>query len=909
MERPSGTVTFLFTDIEGSTALWETQPEAMAAALARHDVLVRGAVEPAGGHVFKTMGDAFCVAFWTPKRALEAALAVQKAVSSEPWPEPIALRVRTVLHTGVCQERDGDYFGPVVNRAARLEAIVHGGQTVLSRATAELLRDSLPQGVGLRDLGDHRLKDLSRPERVFQVDAVGLPQEFPPLLSLDNPELENNLPVQLTSFVGRVRELAEIRELVNGSRLVTLTGAGGSGKTRLALQAAAELVGGSRDGVWFVDLAPLSDAALVPAAIASVLGVREEPGRPVSETVLDALQDRHVRIVMDNCEHLIDAAAKMIDSIMRTCPQVDILATSRERLNIDGEVVYRVPSLGLSEDHIEIQMSDAVQLFVERARSHRPSLELDADGISAVATLCRRLDGMPLAIELAAARLQAMSVSDINDRLDNRFRFLTKGSRTVIPRHQTLRSVIDWSYDLLVEEERRVLCQLSVFAGGWDLAAAEFVCTNNGIDAFDVDRVLDSLVDKSLVQVETTAFDARYRLLETIRQYGADRLRERGGSESSLACRRHALCFLERCEVARRYLAGSEQAEWFDRMELEHDNMRLAFTTLLSQLGRPNEALRMAVALKDFWFCEHRAEGAETLDRVLSHADSQDSGPLRVEALLISGYLYLEHGELGRAEDQMRRSVEIAREASDAALLSHCLGGLTVIARRRGDDKAALTLADEAVTLAQQTDDCFAIAEAFNHRGETRLAYGSAGASNDFSKALKNYRDADDLFGLVRVLQNLAALELKQGNLASARSYIDEALRVRKSIHGQGIVLESFVIAGLVALFEGDLAGAHDQFFELFTSARRLSARSLLPYALLGLGLCARAVGDDDRAASFHGAADRLFGTHGQLMDVDLARLRDYDLASIHEALGDKAFADAFEAGGSLSLTELASMA
>jgi len=436
---PSGTVTLLFTDIEGSTRLWEAHPDAMRDALYRHDAVVRNVVESAGGYVFKTVGDAFCVAFSAATDAVRAAVSVQQALAAQTWPEPVAIRVRMALHTGECSERDGDYFGTTVNRTARLEALAHGGQIVVSGATAGLLSGALPDGVALRDLGEHRLKDLATPEQVFQVGAEGLDEEFAALRSLDNPALANNLPRFASGLIGRERELSELGRLVATNRLVTLTGAGGAGKTRLALQVAADSLDGSKDGVWLVELAPVGEPDRVAAAVAAVLGVREDPARPMGDVLVGALATSSVLVVLDNCEHVIDAVAELADALIRSCSGVELIATSREPLGVDGERVFRVPSLDIPAQDAsltDVAAASGVQLFVTRAQHQQPSFAVDADNASVVAAIVRRLDGIPLALELAAARLRSMSVAEVGDRLDQRFRLLTTGSRTAVARQQ-----------------------------------------------------------------------------------------------------------------------------------------------------------------------------------------------------------------------------------------------------------------------------------------------------------------------------------------------------------------------------------------------------------------------------------------------------------------------------------------
>ncbi|MBD5633952.1 MAG: adenylate/guanylate cyclase domain-containing protein, partial [Candidatus Eremiobacteraeota bacterium] len=452
---PSGTVTFAFTDIEGSTQRWERAPAAMHEALRRHDALVRTAIVEHGGHVFKTIGDAFCASFRRPEDALSAMLAAQRALAAADFADVDGLRVRAAVHTGTADERDGDYFGPVVNRVARLLATGHGGQVLVSGATAGLVRDALPPSMTLRDLGEHRLKDLSRPERVYQLAAPDLPLEFRPLRSLD--AVSNNLPAAATSFVGREAEIAEITSLVHAHRLVTLVGSGGLGKTRTSLQVAANVADDFANGVWFVELAPLSNGDYVPSSIAQATGVTLNPeGDPV-DNLADGLRAMHALLVFDNCEHVIEPVARIVAAILRKSPQIKILASSRQGLGVTGEMAYRLPTLGVPSDASistaaplradEALRHAAVALFVERARAVDQRFSLADRDAPVVAEICRRLDGIPLAIELAAARVRILSSRQLRERLDERFRVLTGGARDVLPRQQTLRALIDWSYD------------------------------------------------------------------------------------------------------------------------------------------------------------------------------------------------------------------------------------------------------------------------------------------------------------------------------------------------------------------------------------------------------------------------------------------------------------------------------
>ncbi len=643
MGFPSGTVTVLFTDVEGSIRLWEADREAMAEASARYDCIVREQVKVAGGRVVKAVGEAFRAVFADPSAALAAAVAIQRASGAEPWPPGLPVRVRVALHSGICEERDGDYFGPVVNRAARLLAAGHGGQVLVSGGTRELLAGRLPGGIGLRDLGEHRLKDLGRAERVFQVTGPGLAEGFGPLRSLDDPALRHNLPSQATSFVGRAAELAELRSLISGgSRLVTITGPGGIGKSRLALQVAAEALDGAGDGVWLAELAPVADPELVARTVAAVLGVREEPGRPVPDTLAEAVGDRSLLMVLDNAEHVLGAVAKLADAMMRSCPRACLLVTSREPLGVGGEHVFRLGSLAVPPADLaapdRLAAVESVQLFAERALMRRQGFALGEDNAAAVAAVCVRLDGIPLALELAAARLGSLSVSEISSRLDQRFRLLTGGSRTAPSRHQTLRALIDWSYDLLNPAERIVADRLSVFAGGWTLEAAEAVTSAGDTGEWQVLDRLAALVDKSLVQAEESNGSTRYRLLETVRQYAAERLPQRAGAELGQTRTAHRDYYLALVETGAVQLRGPDEAVWLGRLEAEFDNIRAALAFSLADPGTADPGLRLAAGLR--WFCYMRGHAGEVLKALNVLLERPDAcGPARARALNASCHL------------------------------------------------------------------------------------------------------------------------------------------------------------------------------------------------------------------------------------------------------------------------------
>jgi len=517
---PTGTVTFLFTDIEGSTQLLQRLGDRRyAEVLAEHQRLLRDAIAKGNGQEIDTQGDAFLVAFSRARDAVATAVAAQQALMKHTWPDGASFQVRMGLHTGEPISITDRYVGLDVHRAARIGTAGHGGQILLSDVVSGLAARDLPPGVSLRDLGTHRLKDLREPEHLFQVVHPDLPTDFPPLKALD--AWPNNLPIQLTSFIGRERETAEIKRLSATTRLLTLTGAGGSGKTRLALHVATDLLEHYPDGAWLAELAALSDPTLVPNAVASGLNVPEQRGHPFTETLIDFIHSKSLLLVLDNCEHLLPACAALADRLLRSCPTLRMLATSREPLGIPGEVIWRVPSLSFPDPRRlpsleHLNQYEAVRLFVERARSNAPGFAVTSANAAAVVQICQRLDGIPLAIEMAAARVKVLTVEQIATRLDDRFRLLSSGPRTALPRHQTLRAAMDWSYDLLPERERGVLRRVSVFAGGWTLEAAEAICARDDVEASDVLDLLAHLVDRSLVIAEPHGGAVRYRLLETV---------------------------------------------------------------------------------------------------------------------------------------------------------------------------------------------------------------------------------------------------------------------------------------------------------------------------------------------------------------------------------------------------------
>jgi predicted ATPase/class 3 adenylate cyclase len=638
-ELPTGTVTFLFTDIEGSTKLLQALGDRWPTILEEHNRVLRDAISGAGGIALRTEGDAFFAVFERVQAALTTAGAAQWALASHPWPPDATIRVRMGMHTGEGTLGGDDYLGLDVHRAARIAAAGHGGQVLLSLATTELVRGGLPEGLGLRDLGEHRLKDLARPEHIFQLTIEGVPADFPPIRSLETP---TNLPAQRTSFIGREREVARVKQLLRGPGLLTLTGAGGSGKTRIALQAARELLSEYGDGVFFVELEPITDPQLIPSSIAGSVGVRAEGRKPVLETLRDQLREREMLLVLDNFEQVIEGAP-MVASLLGASPKLRILVTSREPLHISGEQELPVPPLDLpdSREHPDpehLAKHEAVALFAERATAVDPGFRITGSNAAALAELCRRLDGLPLAIELAASRVKMLSPEAILARLKNRLELLIGGPVDLPPRQRTLRGAIGWSYDLLDETERALFRRLSIFAGGWTLEAAEVVAKAEAELGSDLLDLTGSLINKSLVLgVPTSHGPPRFSMLETIREFGAEQLTAAGETEATRD--RHAFYFLKAAEDAEPHLRGLEQKRWLDELEREHDNLRASLRLVIDN-GQANIGLRLVGALWRFWHLRgHLSEGRRWAEEVLALPQSSDRRSERAKALTALGGL------------------------------------------------------------------------------------------------------------------------------------------------------------------------------------------------------------------------------------------------------------------------------
>jgi predicted ATPase/class 3 adenylate cyclase len=870
--RPTGTVTLLFTDIEDSTRLWEENTERMRGALQDHDRIVRAAIVDEGGYVFKTLGDAFCSAFDTAPGALNAALRAQLELVRARGNSTDPIRVRIALHAGMADERRGDYFGPALSRVARLLALGHGGQTLVSETVYDLVRYNLPPRVSLRDLGQHRLKDLQHPTRVFQLVHPELPSEFPALSSLD--ALPHNLPLQLTSFIGREQVIEEITGLLASSRLLTLTGPGGCGKTRLALQVAAEVLERYRGGVWYVQLASLTDPALVSQTVAQTLGLREHPGRSATDLVLSHLEKRNVLLVLDNCEHVVESCAKLAETVLRSCPEVTILATSRETLRVYGETTWLVPpflmptpeELATGDGLDKLAGYEAVRLFVDRAQLVQPSFELTNNNVRSVAHVCHRLDGMPLAIELAAARVKVLPIQQIEERLDDRFRLLTSGGRTVLERHQALSGVLDWSYQLLSEAERIVLRRLSIFVGGWTLEAAEHVVAGDGKDTVkgEILDLLSQLVDKSLVVVEDRGGEARYRLLETVREYCRERLADSG--ELDTMCRRHRAWFLALAKRTNPELIGKDKAIWLERLEVEHGNFRAALEWSENTPGECEPGLELAGALYRFWLWHgYLSDGIDALEKALRCGGN---APIETQVTALTGLSYLSRvrGDLDRSRSAGTECLSIAREANHKGGIARALTILALAAQDDGNYAESVARNQEALALAREVGDPHTAAVALNNLGETARLQG------DFKLAREMYEqvllEADDIVDDEIAYFNLGQVAIEMGDVDGALKCYREGLRLGTVTHNKWII----------------------------------------SYCLMGVGQAYRE-SQPERAARLFAASDAMRQAVGSVLYAADPSLLDRSVFEVRERLGEEAFAEAWEQGWAMNLEQATAQA
>ncbi len=853
---PEGTVTFLLTDVEGSTRLWDEHPSGMAAALARHDSLVTEAVAAHSGHLLKMRGegDSTFSVFAQPSDALAAVVELQLAVAREEWPDGLELPVRAAIHTGEAELRDGDYFGGTVNRAARLRSLGHGGQILLSEATAELAASALPSGASLRDLGVFELKGLTRPERVHQLCHTDLPSEFAPLVG--DARRDTNLPAQLTEFIGRQNEQNELRKLLEERRMVTVTGPGGSGKTRLSIEVAADWVDRVRDGVWLVELASVADPALVAGSIASAIGVREQPGQPLLDTIVAEARGREQLLVVDNCEHLVDACAEVLETLLRECPDLRVLASSRQPVGVRGEDTFPLPPLGLPPESEDVTAQsvndyDATRLFLERASLTHA--ELQPEDAGAVATICRRLDGIPLAIELAAARTSVLTPAQIATRLDDRFQLLESTARTVEPRQRTLRGAIDWSHELLDDAERALFRRLSVFAGPATLDAVEDVC-GEGIDVLDA---LSHLVDKSLVIHER----GRYRMLETIRAYARSQLRQSADLTPTN----------QRFFDWARTLITSRSPE---ELDLEIDNLRAALAWAIDDGGDRDAGISFALAHTDFW--RARGHWTEAFDR-LSGAVALErlSDSVRSRCAAQASNFAILRGDHGGARELAERAIELATNDDETA--RGRLAAATAL-HMAGDTGAAIEQWESVAESARQSGSPLLV-PVLGNLGVAAHSMGRTIQARAYYEEALAESPAEEYAEILTV--NLGNVLIDLGDYDSAHELLERGLAIARKRGDLRATAEALRNLGKVATARGFASVAVERLSEAVDMCRELGDAQMLSAALINVAEVGLAAGefDDARAAAAEslevvGSSNpRMIGARKLVLaDIDVAR-------------------------------------
>ena len=874
-DHPTGTVTFLFTDIEDSTRLWQEQPEAMSVAHARHNEILSEAINANNGFIFRIVGDSFNAAFHNTVDALYTTLSVQRKLQTESWDEKARIKVRMGLHTGAAElgvEGSNKSYDGYVTLAStqRVMSLAYGGQILISQTTHDLLQNDLPEDINLRDMGEHRLKGLRTPLRLYQVLAPDLPQAFPAIQSLD--AFPNNLPNQLTSFIGREKEISEIKRLLQTARLVTLTGSGGTGKTRLSQEIGSHELKNFPHGIWLTELAPLTDPAQIIPAMAQVFGLQELPFNSLTNLIMDYLRDKTALLLLDNCEHLIQDCARLADDLLHQCTGIKILASSREALGIAGEVSYHVPSLGTTE---------STQLFVDRALAVNPGFKLTDGNASSIAQICFRLDGIPLAIELAAARVKLLSPEQIAARLDDRFRLLVGGSRTALPRQQTLRALIDWSYDLLSEEEKRILQFASVFVGGWTLEALEAVA-----DDPNVLQNLEQLVNKSLVVTEERESEMRYFMLETIRQYAREKLFE--AKQSSVVRDRHFFYFNELSETWWETFRSSNVLPILSRIDDEIENFRAALEWGLE--NHPEENVRLAAN-----FCTTStmlsvpAEGVAIVIAAIERVKALPSAAggnadlyrkkLMARALFVQGMVGLGVGNIPIVVEALQEAIAISRAIGDKQMLGNSLGTYYIASTFINLPQAEEAAQEALKIFTEEVNDRFGLGMAYLNMARLSARRGDESEKEKYIGKLREFvRTMPNSFQVSMFLLGLGMDERLQGNYDSARKIFEEGREAFRRIHSKYFVQVMKSELGHVERQKGNVTQARSIYRDTITGWQDLGNRAAIAHELECFGFLAIAEEEPQVAVKLFGAAEAL-------RDKIQAPMTDYERIEYDQAV------------------------
>jgi len=895
---PSGTVTFLFTDIEGSTQLAQEYPDEWETLRERHDAILQSAMDAHNGHVFRIIGDAFCAAFHTATEGLNAALDAQRKLQTEAWGKT-PIKVRMGLHTGSAEAQGNDYRGYMtLARVQRVMSTAYGGQILVSNASAELIRSELGEGISLRDMKENRLKGLPNPEQLWQVVVADLPQDFPPLQTLN--DVPNNLPIQVTSFVGREKEIAEAKMLLSTARLLALTGPGGTGKTRLSLQIAAELLPNFSDGVWFVELAPISDPTLIVSTIASVFNLREVQDIPLINLVVDYLRAKELLLVLDNCEHLVEASAYVADQLLHACANLRIIVSSREALAIDGETVYRVPSLSMPDrSSSDLMEYEATNLFVERAAKAEPRFHATPDNAAAIIQICQRLDGIPLAIELAAARVKLFTPEQIAERLDDRFKLLTGGSRTAIPRQQTLRALIDWSYHSLNEIEQRALRRLAVFSGGWTIEGAEAV-----IGEDEALEGLLGLVNKSLVNVAEQSGTARYRFLETIRQYAMEKLLESG--EAADARNRHLDYVLQLTGTAEHGVFRSQRLAWLEQMEVEHDNVRAALEWSASNnLGK---ALELARALDGFWTLrDYNNEAVAWCQTILARAESLPGlAATRAQLYAVLGWSAIFSGNLKLGRAAANAGLSLAQQAADKKVVVHLQIVDIISSMYLGDIPASQHTTQVSEALAREMGYTDELALILILRGQIRFFSGGdiAQAKAYLAEAEALTIDAGSQWATATFIFGFARLAGLLGDYEKARAQFKQSADAAQRMGNMRIVYSCHSELAHILRRHGEIDEALELYKGVLPKWKELGHRAAVAHELECIAFILSQKSQPDQAVTLLGAADALRAVIDSAMTKPERAEYDQVLSALHTQLRENEFKHVWDTGQLMTIDQ-----
>jgi len=942
---PNGNVTFLFTDIEGSTKLSQDYPDIYPELLTKHNSILQNAVESNDGFVFKTVGDAFCCAFQNAEDAVKAAVGAQIIFSSEKTDE-LQIKVRVGIHSGRSEWSGTDYMGYMtLARSARVMSSAYGEQIIISDDTYQLLPKTFLQKeeISFRDLGERRLKDVIQPIRLYQINCTGLREDFPPLKTLD--ARPNNLPVQLTGFIGREDSLKIIKELLEKTRLLTLLGPGGGGKTRLAMQVGADMIDDFANGVFIAELAPVTDPDFIPDTLLNSFGIKEEARKTDEATLTDHLKNKELLLILDNCEHLIYECAVITEKLLSSCPKLRIITTSRESLNCSGERTYSVPSLShpdISNDISPQQLSqfESVRLFIERALAVNLNFRITNENVKALAEICSRLDGIPLAIELAAARVKALSVEKICERLHDRFSLLTGGRRTALPRQQTLKALIDWSFDLLSDKEKILWERLSVFTGGWTLESAEEICSDEKIKVAEILDLLNALTEKSILIYDIDK--ERYLILETLKQYGEEKLRDSGGKIDILS--KHLHYFMEYAEAAELKLKGDESKEQLDRLENDHGNIQSAIIWA-AEGGDKEEGARLAGALHIFWAIRgHCSIGTILLESILNKIQNVSKSSLGKVLNSISN-LALEQSDYEKAQKYSEKNLSLSREIDDKPGVGKSLTMLGHVALCQGNYEQAQKYYEESLSLSRETEDKIAIVFCLLNLGEIAFSQGNYEESKKFfEEGLILSRETGDKRSIAISLLNQGNLAFIQDDYIQAQKFSEESMILCREIgykrgignsfhslgcaaHHQGnyeqamehyeesILLfretgnkrgigVSFHSMGCAALTQKNHEQAQKYLEEAVSIFREIGDKECIAFSLIGFAGILSAADLHSQAVKLLGAADETLRPMSAVLDRMDQMIKEQTEKELHNKISDEEFEKYFEEGKKLTLEE-----